>query len=133
MCRQTGTKNNLPEPLHVPFHPVFIRFQHANPKIWPPVFAIRAFGVPNNLYVSGVISAYEAAKGFTHHISSDTYFAPVDEELLGVHAILVARRRLTRTLRSHSFTNDNFRPGDLEHVFQENGHQKREKWLSPGK
>lgn len=70
--------------------------------------------------------AYKAAKGFKRPINSDISSVPVDEELLEVHANLVARRNLILNRRYHSRTNDNYFFGDLVQVYKKHGDQKGE-------
>lgn len=124
-------QKNMLEPRHGPIRSIFIRLRHASPTEPLPVLALRAVRVSNDIYGSDVISAYEAAKGYTRPINSCMPPVPVDHELVEAHSNLVARRKLTRILRSHSLTEHNFRLGDLVEVYQKRGKQKRGKWSSP--
>lgn len=124
-------QKNMLEPRHGPIRFTFIRLRHASPETLVQVLALRSVRVSNDLYISDVISAYEAAKGYTRPIHPYVSPVPVDRELLEAHSNLVARRKLTRILRLHSLTDQNFRLGDLVQVYQKQGHQKRGKLLSP--
>lgn len=119
------------EPRHGPIRSIFIRLRHAFPGEFPQSLAIHAVRISNDLYGSDVISAFEAAKGYSRPINPDVPPAPVDAEMLEAHANLVARRKLTKILRSHSLEENEFRTGDLVQIFMKRGHEKRGRWLSP--
>lgn len=79
------------------------------------VVAVHSVRISNDLYVSDVISAYEAAKGDTLPINPHTRPVPVDTELLEAHANVLDRRNLTRRLLSH------FLAGDMVQVYVKSG------------
>ena len=124
-------QKNMLEPRHGPIRSIFIRLKNSSPDTSQKILALRAVRISNDLYGSDVISAYEAAKGYTRPVNSEVPPVPVDAELLEAHANLVARRKLTKILRSHSLSEKDFRPGDLVQVYVKRGKEKRGRWLSP--
>lgn len=97
-------QKNIPYPSHGPIRSIFIRLRNADPTCDPHVLAIRAVRIYNTLYGSDVMSAFEAAKGYNHPLSAGSSPVPVDAELSETHDNLLTHRKLTRILRSYSFT-----------------------------
>lgn len=121
------------EKFHGPIRSIVIRLQHENRQISQPLLGFRAVCVSIDSYGSDVLSAYEAANGFTSLINLDITHVFVNEELLEAHANFIVRCRLTRILRSHSWTNDNVFLGDLVQVYGNMVIKKKGSGYPPGK
>ena len=93
-----------------------------------PLLIQQAFRISNDLYGSDTVSAYEMAKGYTRPVLSAASPVPLPKELVDAHDALIARRRLTKILKSKSVSDAMFAVGDLVEVFIKKGKEKRGKW-----
>ena len=91
----------------------------------------QALRISNDLYGNDVCSANELAKGYTRPIQSGEYPATVPEEIVNAHDQLLAKRKLTRILRSKACTESAIQTGDLVQIYIKEQHAKRGNWSSP--
>lgn len=117
-------QKNMLEPRHGHIRLIYIRLRKADPNNPPAVHEIKALPVSNVSYASDIISAFEAAKGYTRRVDSDIPPFPADEELLETHINLIARHILTRIISSHSLKGNDFRFGDMVQVYMKSCHEK---------
>lgn len=121
---------NAIEPKHRVIRSIFLQLKSSAPTKSPTLLALSAVRISNDLYGSDTLSAFEMAKGYTKPISSDSSCAPVHEEIIRAHDILVAKRKLNKILPSKSTADPKVQPGDLVQVFVRKEKEKRGKWLS---
>lgn len=93
---------NILEPRHSPIRSIFILLCNLEHDTSPQILEIRAVRMSKDLCGCNVLTAFEAAKGFTRPINSSNFVEPIDDSLREAHAHLVARRKFTPILRSHS-------------------------------
>lgn len=87
----------------------------------------QAMRVSNDLYGNDVFSAHELAKGYTRPVTQDSYPAIVPDGIIQARNDLVAKRKLTKTLKSRAITEHGLMVADLVQVFIKKQIDKRGK------
>lgn len=126
------SKNPI-EPRYCIIRSIFLRLKHSEPNVSDYLHAVRAIRISNDLYRSDTLSAYEMAKGYTKPLSVGQKPIPVDDELRNAHDELIAKRKLTRILRSNVYSSKEFQVGDFVQSFIDDGTSKRGSWTFPRK
>ena len=91
----------------------------------------QALRISNDLYSSDVCSAQELAKGYTRPATIGSFIAIVPQEILQAHDDLLAKRKLTRILRSKTGSDIPVKVGDTVQIFIREQKDKRGKWSLP--
>lgn len=105
-----------------------IRLKSSNPDDNIKLLIHRAMHISNDLYGSDIASAHELAKGCTRPIEQDNFFKlPPDIR----YEELIAKRKLTSTLRAQRSPTNNTNAGDIFQVYIKPENPKRGKCSVP--
>lgn len=119
---------NAIESKHKIIRDIFLKLSFEKPEELGPLYAQQALRITNDLYGNDVVSATELAKGYTRPIESGVLQRGLPAYIVSAHDTLVAKRKLTKILRSKTTQDEHVSPGDMVEVFIKRENEKRGKW-----
>jgi len=122
---------NVIESKHKIIRDIFLKLSFGKPEELGGLFAQQAIRITNDLYGNDVMSANELAKGYTRPIEAGVSLKSLPEEIVRAHDTLMAKRKLTKILRSKSVQEEQISSGDMVEVFIKREKEKRGKWSAP--
>ena len=125
---------NVIESKHRIIRDIYLRLKHEcneENAIKERLIVQQALRISNDLYGSDVCSAQELAKGYTRPATVGSYPVIVPEDILQAHDNLLAKRKLTRILRSKTTSDIPVKVDDIIQIFIREQKDKRGKWSVP--
>lgn len=122
---------NVIESKHKIMRDIFLKLSFEKPEELGALFVQQAIRITNDLYGNDIMSSNELAKGYTRPVESGMSLNYLPKEIVEAHDALVAKRKLTKILRSKSVQTPDINPGDMVEVFIKLEKEKRGKWSAP--
>lgn len=125
-------RNNILEPKYGIIRSLYSRLRNANADLDPRLISYCAVRISNDMFGSGVLSAFELYRGVSKPIMQGKGTIKILDRLIKPHEPIIAKRKLHLMLRSKSpDTNITLKIGDLVQLFIKVPTDKRGKWTNP--